>query len=112
MFIVVQGVDGFGKSTSALHVASWLGAEFLMTPSTAARLYRDELVRSLGPSQEACQLFYLATLIAASAGATRLLQRGRSVVREHYFVSTQAYAAFRGRASISTHNRPSSCLQT
>ena len=60
------------------------------------RRYRDDLIESLGSSQEARQLFYLATVFAASDEVAALLQRGRSVVLDRYFLSTQAYAAFRG----------------
>lgn len=95
-FIVFEGLDGSGKSTSAADLAKLLGAELLTTPSRDVRLYRDELMRSLGPSQEARQLFYLATVFAASELVSQLLRDGRSAVLDRYFLSTQAYAAFRG----------------
>lgn len=95
-FVVFEGLDGSGKSTCAAQLAAHLGAELLTTPSPSVRRYRDELVESLGPSQEARQLFYLATVFAASEEISALLRRGRSVVLDRYFLSTQAYAAFRG----------------
>ncbi|MCA9578458.1 MAG: AAA family ATPase [Polyangiales bacterium] len=96
MFIVLEGLDGSGKSTCAAGMASALGATLLTTPSPEVRRYRDDLVRSLQPSQEAAQLFYLATVFAASKSITDVLASGRSVVLDRYFLSTQAYAAFRG----------------
>lgn len=95
-FIVFEGLDGSGKSTCAAQLAEHLGAELMTTPSTRVRCYRDDLIENLGASQEARQLFYLATVFAASDEVGALLQRGRSVVLDRYFLSTQAYAAFRG----------------
>lgn len=95
-FIVFEGLDGSGKSTCAAGLARRLGAELLTTPSPPVRRYRDNLVSSLGGSQEAQQLFYLATVFAASVEVSALLREGRSVVLDRYFLSTQAYAAFRG----------------
>ncbi|MCB9619819.1 MAG: AAA family ATPase [Sandaracinus sp.] len=96
IFVVLEGLDGSGKSTCAAQLAEHLDAELLTTPSPSVRRFRDELVESLGPSQEARQLFYLATVFAASEEVSALLSRGRSVVLDRYFLSTQAYAAFRG----------------
>ncbi len=95
-FIVFEGLDGSGKSTCAAQLAEHIGAVLMTTPSPDVRRYRDDLIESLGSSQEAKQLFYLATVFAASAEVSALLQGGRSVVLDRYFLSTQAYAAFRG----------------
>lgn len=95
-FIVFEGLDGAGKSTCAAQLAEHIGAVFLTTPSPDVRRYRDDLIESLGSSQEVRQLFYLATVFAASDEVAALLQRGQSVVLDRYFLSTQAYAAFRG----------------
>lgn len=95
-FIVFEGLDGSGKSTCAAEVARRIGAELMTTPSPRVRRYRDDLIDALGESQEARQLFYLATVFAASREIERLLALGRSVVLDRYFLSTQAYAAFRG----------------
>jgi dTMP kinase len=70
----------------------------MTTPSPQVRSYRDALVESLGASQEARQLFYLSTVFAASEEVRRRLGAGESVVLDRYFLSTQAYAAFRGSA--------------
>ena len=96
VFIVFEGLDGSGKSTCAKRVADELGAEFMTTPSVEMRAYREDIITSFAGCQEACQLFYLATVFAASARASDLLSGGRSVVLDRYFLSTQAYAAFRG----------------
>lgn len=95
-FIVFEGLDGSGKSDCAKVLAKRIGAKLMTTPSPRVRRYRDDLIKRLGSSQEAKQLFYLATVFAASDEVSALLQRGRSVVLDRYFLSTQAYAAFRG----------------
>jgi dTMP kinase len=96
VFVVFEGLDGSGKSTCAQRVAERLGARYLTTPSPEVREYRAPLVESFGGSQEAAQLFYLATVFAASDEVRRLLAKGVSVVLDRYFLSTQAYADFRG----------------
>lgn len=96
LFIAFEGLDGSGKSTCAAGLARRLDATLLTTPSPEVRRYRDDLIRSLGASQEAHQLFYLATVFSASVAIRELLRSGRSVVLDRYFLSTQAYASFRG----------------
>lgn len=96
LFIVLEGLDGSGKSTCAKALASHLGASFLTTPSPAVREFREPLIESFKGCQEANQLFYLATVFHASDEVRRLLAQGRWVVMDRYLLSTQAYAAFRG----------------
>jgi thymidylate kinase len=72
-FIVSEGLDGSGKSTCAAQLAEHIGAELMTTPSPRVRRYRDDLIQSLGASQEARHLFYLATVFAASDEVAALL---------------------------------------
>lgn len=95
-FVAFEGLDGSGKSTCAAQAARNLGAEYLTTPSPLIRQFRGDIVASFGSSQEAAQLFYLSTVFAASGQVRSLLSDGRSVVMDRYFLSTQAYAQFRG----------------
>ncbi|TCJ14896.1 hypothetical protein EZJ19_08385 [Parasulfuritortus cantonensis] len=96
VFIVFEGLDGAGKSSAAKRTACLLGAHYMTTPTQAVRIYRDEIIGSLKGNQEAAQLFYLATVMAASADVRALLASGQSVVLDRYFLSTQVYAEFRG----------------
>lgn len=95
-FIVFEGLDGSGKTTCAGQLAEHIGAAFMTTPSPGVRKFRDDLIEQLASNQEAKQLFYLSTVFAASSEVSALLARGQSVVLDRYFLSTQAYAAFRG----------------
>jgi dTMP kinase len=110
VFVVFEGLDGSGKSTCARLVAERLDAELMTTPSVAVRAYREDLIASFAGCQEAHQLFYLSTVFAASARVRELLARKRSVVLDRYFLSTQAYAAFRGSRlavdQLQSHLRP------
>ncbi len=96
VFIVFEGLDGSGKSTCARRVAECLGARYLTTPSPEVRKHREKVVGSFDGCQEAAQLFYLSTVFAASEEVRRLLANQVSVVLDRYFLSTQAYANFRG----------------
>jgi thymidylate kinase len=95
-FIVFEGLDGAGKTTCAGHMASAMGVHYMTTPSPTVRKYRDELLASFGPCEEAAQLFYLATVFDASRRVNASLAAGMSVVMDRYFLSTQVYALFRG----------------
>lgn len=95
-FIVLEGLDGAGKTTCAYKLARMLDAELMTTPTPAVREYRQQILGSYGRSQEAAQLFYMSTVFAASEAVRATLAAGRSVVMDRYFLSTQAYAEFRG----------------
>lgn len=96
VFLVFEGLDGSGKSTSAKRTAEILNARYMTTPSEALRAHREAIVTSFGSSQEAAQLFYLATVMAASREVEACLASGVSVVLDRYLLSTQVYAEFRG----------------
>lgn len=110
VFVVFEGLDGAGKTTVARRVAATMNAAYLTTPSAAVRVFRDDLIRDFGGSQEAAHLFYLATVFAASREVDALIVQGRSVVLDRYLLSTQAYAEFRGSAlrleEVERHLRP------
>jgi dTMP kinase len=96
IIIAFEGLDGAGKSTIARRVATLSGARYMTTPSPAVREYRESLLAALGESQEARQLFYLATVFAASVEMSAAVADGQSLVIDRYWLSTQAYAEFRG----------------
>ena len=96
VFLVFEGLDGVGKTSCAKITAELLDAHFMTTPTVAMRKYSDQIIASLNGNQEAAQMFYLATVLAASDEAQSQMAKGRSVVLDRYFLSTQVYAEFRG----------------
>ncbi len=94
-FIVVEGLDGTGKSTLAAHLAERLGATLLRTPATELSTVRPVVDEAFAQSPVAAQLFYGATVVLASDRARTLLAQGTPVVIDRYWLSTVVYAACR-----------------
>ncbi|MFT5685949.1 MAG: dTMP kinase [Myxococcota bacterium] len=92
LLIVVEGLDGCGKSTLAHGLAKALGAVQMTTPSDALRSLRGEILDGLRHDPLAVELFYAATVQAASAEIGEHLSAGRSVVVDRYWLSTVVYA--------------------
>lgn len=95
-FVVLEGLDGSGKSTIARALAQRMGWRFLTTPGEDLRTIRDEVVRALSASPAARQAFYLATVEEASEEIRALRRSGRGVVLDRYLLSTMVYAEQRG----------------
>jgi len=96
-FIVLEGLDGSGKSTTARLLASALGARSMTTPSERLRRVRGAVVEALA-SPVARQTFYLATVEEASEEIRGLRDAGVDVVLDRYLLSKMAYAEQRGDA--------------
>lgn len=93
--IVLEGLDGSGKSTVAAGLAQRLGAALMTTPGELLRGVRARVLQGL-QTPVARQVFYLATVEEASEEARNHLSRGRSVVLDRYLLSTMVYAVQRG----------------
>lgn len=91
-FIVVEGLDGTGKSTLASGLAERLGAVLLRTPGAALAAARPLIDEAYGDSPIAAQLFYASSVVAAAAEAMALVAAGRDVVCDRYWLSTWVYA--------------------
>ncbi len=92
MLIVVEGLDGSGKSTLARGLSEALGAVSMTTPCQALRHLRGDILDGLRHDPLAVELFYAATVQAASAEIGEHLSAGRSVVMDRYWLSTVVYA--------------------
>lgn len=95
-FIVLEGLDGVGKTTLARALAQSLGGVLLDTPGASLRLLRREILDGLGPHQTARCLFYAATVLVVGTEARRIADAGTPVVVDRYWLSTRAYALARG----------------
>lgn len=94
--IVIEGADGVGKSTLAAGLARALCAVHLATPGAPVAGVRATVHRAWAHAPEAVQLFYAASVLAASREAEPWLARGTDVVVDRYLLSTLAYARARG----------------
>ena len=96
LFIVVEALDAVGKTTLVQNLAERLDAVAMNTPGPGLRAVSDAVLLGLGAHQEARCLFYAASVLARGAEARSLVDRGRSVVMDRYWLSTIAYARARG----------------
>lgn len=86
-FIVIEGIDGSGKTTIGRKLANRLGAVFYQTPSGVWRKYRN-IVEGKPPIIRC--IYYLFATIASSFEISAML-RYNSVVCDRYIYSTWAY---------------------
>lgn len=91
MFIVVEGLDGVGKSTFTKALANKIGAVPLHTPSDKFTEARKIFDNENSCTVLARQLFYASTVIDLSAEIRTTLAKGNSVVVDRYWLSTQVY---------------------
>lgn len=93
--VVIEGLDGTGKSTLAARLAARMGATLLRTPPAELGEVRPVVDDAFARSPIAAQLFYGASVVHASDRARALLAAGTPVVIDRYWLSTVAYAQCR-----------------
>ena len=95
-FVVVEGLDGTGKSTLACKLAKSLASDLLRTPPyiCAPDIFPRRNLRNLFDNCDAVRrrAYYRAANLVASEAARIALKRGH-VVMDRYWTSTYAYAA-------------------
>jgi dTMP kinase len=91
LFVVVEGLDGVGKSTVVSKLARQLDAVELRTPSRELALHRDSILRVFADSPLATTMFYLASVLAGARDVMRWQAQGRNVVMDRYYLSTLVY---------------------
>jgi dTMP kinase len=95
-FIVLEGLDGVGKSTLSRRLADECGYQLMTTPGEDILPMRSDIMNGLGSSQTARALFYAATVQAEGEKTRACTQQGKTVVMDRYRASTIAYAKQRG----------------
>ncbi|MCC3842181.1 thymidylate kinase [Vibrio parahaemolyticus] len=91
MFIVIEGLDGTGKSTISKKLAERLSAKLISTPGHSFKDIRKPLDIIFSESTKARQLFYAATVLKASEQVRALVSSAQHVVADRYWLSTQVY---------------------
>ncbi len=87
-FIVIEGMDGSGKTTIAHKLSQQIHAKFFHTPPPGFTSFRHHIDDTAEIKSRF--LFYLCSVAYASAAITEILNN-RSVVCDRYIVSTVAY---------------------
>lgn len=95
-FIVLEALDGVGKTTLVQSLAHAIGGVAMGTPGPDLRALGPGLLVGIGPDQTARAIFYAATVRAQGVAARRIVDGGRSVVMDRYWLSTFSYARARG----------------
>jgi len=86
MFIVIEGLDGSGKSTVADELSQLLGAELYKTPPADYSVIREFVNNS--ENRDAAFYYYLSSVFHASSQIEALIQKGKSVVCDRYYYTT------------------------
>ncbi len=95
MFIVIEGLDGSGKSTMVNALAELLGGFALNTPLDKFKTVRPELETIYGSDSYGRQLFYASTAMSSSLKVEGALSKYPHVVLDRYRLSTQVYHSWR-----------------
>ncbi|MFH0862471.1 MAG: dTMP kinase [Candidatus Altiarchaeota archaeon] len=103
MFIVLEGVDGSGKSTHARLLADWLrgrgkGVFLTMEPTDGkiGKLIREVLSGRIHVDPKALALLFCADRVEHVRQINEALSKGDTVISDRYFHSTVAYQAAQG----------------
>ncbi len=98
-FIVIESLDGVGKTTLVRNLAAALGGVAMSMPGPAIKPLREQIHAALGDARIAHALFYLALAAAEGSKARAAADAGRTVVMDRFLASAIAYARARGVAA-------------
>lgn len=90
-FVVVEGLDGAGKSTLVQGLSATFGAQVLSSSNAISAEVRDACEQRHGLRGTSRQLFYAYSVSLTSEAVGRALDRGTCVVVDRYWASTVAY---------------------
>lgn len=96
--IVVEGIDGTGKTTVSAQLAARIGAVHIATPLVVIDEVRAPLEQVFKRELASATVFWAACNMASSEAAERILASGRPVVLTRYWASTRVYAEVMGEA--------------
>ena len=100
--IVLEGLDGVGKTTIRAGLAAHLGATALDTPGPTLRQLMPSILEAQHRDVDARVLTYLAAGLAIGRRARAIADAGTPVVLDRYWCSTLAYGrAFGATVDVS-----------
>ena len=97
-FIVLEGLDGVGKTTTVRELAQRLGAIHTRTPPDLMRSFREEFDNSSDEVRR--KTYYEVGNFVAGEEARLALKNGKNIVCDRYFCSTHAYIMGRAAKSV------------
>lgn len=98
--IVVEGLDGSGKTSASVALARALGARWATTPCAVLRTVRQHFDAAFDHSPVARCLAYAASVVAVGEQAAAWRGQGHDVVIDRYWLSTLAYAPREAAAAL------------
>jgi thymidylate kinase len=108
-FIVIEGLDGVGKTTTIESLAERLQAKRLKTPPDEIGAIREKCTSSLTP-QLRFHYYMLGNYVVAEDIRNRLAA-GENVVLDRYYASTMAYLWSFGHLPFSSVDWPENLLR-
>lgn len=98
-FVVVEGLDGSGKSTLVQRLGATFRAQILSSSNAISAEVRGACELAHGLRGTSRQLFYAYSVSLTSDAARRALRSGACVVADRYWASTIAYPRVLGDAT-------------
>ena len=86
--VLIEGLDGTGKSTLCAELCRRLDAAYVRTPPDSMRAYREYFDAAGGAMREA---YYMVGNFAAGADVHALCAAGKTVVMDRYYTATKSY---------------------
>lgn len=91
--IVIEGLDGSGKTTLGNQLSQNNDFQFLPTPLPELKEYRAKIDQCLDPSPMARISYYTANVIRAGELAREQAQAGKTTIIDRYWLSTRVYGS-------------------
>lgn len=95
-FVVIEGLDGVGKSTVVRELAALLSGHAMSTPGNDLRDMRQSVLQVFAEDQQSKALFYVVSCHSQGRLARHRVDEGEWVFMDRYMDSTVAYARARG----------------